>query len=300
MTADPQLEEKLALAAQWIRRAPCMVLAAGAGMGIDSGLPDFRGENGFWNAYPALGSKGMHFQDIASPRAFKKRATTAWGFYGQRLRLYRATQPHAGFDVLHQWAQRMEQGAFVFTSNVDGHFHKAGFVATRIYECHGSIHRLQCTANCNGKILPTSNLHPQVDEAACEMLGDLPHCPDCGALARPNILMFDDAHWNSIRSDTQQAMLSQWLSSACAPPLVIEIGAGRAIATVRHFSQQMQQRGSKLIRINLYESNIDNPDAIEIALGAKEALQRIDQHLADWQYVPQRAVPVPLESPPSV
>ena len=294
MTADPQLEEKLALAAEWIRRASGMVVAAGAGMGIDSGLPDFRGDNGFWRAYPALGASGLHFEDIASPRAFDERPSTAWGFYGHRLRLYRATQPHAGFGLLHQWSQRMAQGAFVFTSNVDGHFRQAGFAPARIYECHGSIHRLQCSANCNGSIWPASNLQPDIDEAACEMLGDLPHCPDCGALARPNILMFGDGGWNSRRSDAQQTRLAQWLSSAPTPPLVIEIGAGRAIATVRHFSRQMQRRGSKLLRINLHESNIDNPDAIEIALGAKEALQRIQQYLLDWEPVPLE----PLEPPP--
>ena len=278
-TQDPLLEDKLAQAAEWIRQAPCMVVAAGAGMGIDSGLPDFRGDNGFWRAYPALGASGLHFEDIASPRAFEAQPRTAWGFYGHRLRLYRATQPHAGFDLLNQWGQRMQQGSFVFTSNVDGHFRKAGFTPSRIYECHGSIHRLQCMAHCNGDIWPTSTLYPQLDEVACHMLGDLPHCPDCGALARPNILMFDDAHWNSIRSDTQRMLLDKWLDSS-QTPLVIEIGAGRAIATVRHFSRRMQQRGSKLVRINLHESNIHNPDAIEIALGAKEALERIQQHYA--------------------
>lgn len=271
--------EKIAQAAEWIRNAQCMVVAAGAGMGIDSGLPDFRGDNGFWRAYPALGQSGLRFEDIASPRAFAERPATAWGFYGHRLQLYRATAPHAGFDLLHAWGQRMPQGCFVFTSNVDGHFQKAGFPPSRVYECHGSIHRLQCTANCNGDIWGTSDLHPQVDGAACEWQGELPHCPHCGALARPNILMFNDWHWNSERSDRQRALLDRWLDSVQTPPLVVEIGAGRAVPTVRHFSQRMQQRGSPLIRINLHEANIHNPNAIELALDAKAALTGMAAHL---------------------
>ena len=171
----------------------------------------------------------------------------------------------------------MAQGCFVFTSNVDGHFHKAGFPPARIHECHGSIHALQCSANCNGRIW-AATLLPQVDEAACQWQGELPRCPDCGALARPNILMFDDWHWNPERSQAQRERLDRWLDSAQAP-LVIEIGAGLAVATVRHFSQRMQQRGSRLIRINLHEANVHNPDAIEIALGAKEALQIMDAHM---------------------
>ena len=276
MRHDPLLQEKLSQAAQWIRTAPCMIVAAGAGMGIDSGLPDFRGDNGFWRAYPALGQARLRFEDIASPRAFETRPATAWGFYGHRLALYRATMPHAGFGLLRDWGQRMPQGCFVFTSNVDGQFHKAGFAPARIHECHGSIHGLQCTANCHGDIWSAANFTPQVDEAACQLLNAPPRCPRCGALARPNILMFDDWHWNHTRSQQQRERLDRWLDSAQAPPLVIEIGAGRAIATVRNFSQRMQQRGSKLIRINPDDAHVGNTQAIALAFGARDALERIN------------------------
>lgn len=108
---------------------------------------------------------------------------------------------------------------------------------------------------------------------------ELPRCPGFGALARPNLLMFDDWRWNPDRSQAQRDRLDRWLDRSQAP-LVIEIGAGRAVATVRHFRlQRMQQRGSRLIRINRDEANIHNPDALEMALGAKEALQRIDAHI---------------------
>ena len=56
------------------------VITAGAGMGVDSGLPDFRGNDGFWNAYPAL--KGYPFMEMANPRWFTVEPRRAWGFYG--------------------------------------------------------------------------------------------------------------------------------------------------------------------------------------------------------------------------
>lgn len=64
------LQKNIDQAAELILQAESLVISAGAGMGIDSGLPDFRGEQGFWKEYPALGKKNISFYDIASPSAF--------------------------------------------------------------------------------------------------------------------------------------------------------------------------------------------------------------------------------------
>ncbi|QIL44463.1 NAD-dependent deacetylase [Acidovorax sp. HDW3] len=273
--STPSIEQQLTQAAEWIASADGLLIAAGAGIGIDSGLPDFRGKAGFWRAYPALKKGRLPFDRIASPDAFRRLPSTAWGFYGHRLNLYRATQPHAGFALLRTWGARMPHGCFVYTSNVDGQFHKAGFPESRIVECHGSIHRLQCVTDCAGHLWSAANFHPQVHEATCQLQSELPRCPHCGALARPNILLFNDGHWNDLWTERQHMLLDAWLGST-PPPLVIEIGAGRAIATVRHFSQRMQQRGSRLIRINPDDARVNNAHAIELSLGARDALEQIN------------------------
>lgn len=269
------VQQKLVQAAQWIREAKSLVIAAGAGMGVDSGMPDFRSHNGFWRSYPALARGRIRFEDAASPMMFERQPSLAWGFYGHRLTLYRRLMPHTGFAHLKNWCDAMPDGSFVFTSNVDGHFQKAGFATNRIHECHGSIHHLQCTQFCSRHIWDAEDFQPEVDEENCRLLHEAPHCPHCGALARPNILMFNDWSWNNSRSDLQMQRLDLWLDGVSAPPLVLEIGAGRAVATVRHFSQRMKQRGSRLIRINLHEANIHNPQDIEIPLGAQDALEHI-------------------------
>ncbi|MDR6374176.1 hypothetical protein J2776_000852 [Paraburkholderia caledonica] len=73
------------MAARWISEADGVLITAGTGMGIDSGLPDFRGATGFWRAYLALGAKGVTFRDIANGMAFRVDPKRAWGFYGHRL-----------------------------------------------------------------------------------------------------------------------------------------------------------------------------------------------------------------------
>src|SRR5262245_12327784 len=135
MNDTPNLEARIRAAAEAVRGADALLIGAGAGMGVDSGLPDFRGPEGFWKAYPPF--RGWHFAYLSTPHWFTSDPRLAWGFFGHRLNLYRAAVPHAGFGILRRWAGRMPLGYFVFTSNVDGQFQKAGFPEERAIECHG-------------------------------------------------------------------------------------------------------------------------------------------------------------------
>ena len=271
-------------AAQVIAQADGLLIAAGAGMGVDSGLPDFRGASGFWSVYPALGQAGLRFEQIASPRAFRADPRLAWGFYGHRLQLYRRTVPHAGFAILRAIADRLPRGAAVFTSNVDGQFQRAGFDAESLAECHGSIHWLQCAGPCNWHIWPADGFDPVVDEAACRLQSDLPSCPRCGGLARPNILMFGDDAWLARRSDEQQRRLDMWLSRS--PRLVtIELGAGTAIPTVRLFGEQA---GGHLIRFNPTEPTVGTARGEGFAIGALEELRALAISLQESGFLPRQ------------
>lgn len=262
-------EDAIRRAADLLRGADGLVIAAGAGMGVDSGLPDFRGDGGFWRAYPALGRRALSFHEIACPASFDTDPQLAWGFYGHRLALYRATRPHAGFAILGALAARMAHGAFVFTSNVDGQFQEAGYADARVAECHGSIHHLQCTRPCGEAIWPAGDFVPEVDAAACRLLSAPPRCPHCGALARPNILMFGDGAWVAQRTSAQLERLAAWRRGA-ERPAVIELGAGTDIPSVRRYAQS---QGQPLIRINPREPAVEN--GVGLAMGARAALEKI-------------------------
>ena len=58
-------DNKLRQAAESIKAADALLVTAGAGMGVDSGLPDFRGTQGFWRAYPVLAKLGLSFEEMA-------------------------------------------------------------------------------------------------------------------------------------------------------------------------------------------------------------------------------------------
>lgn len=270
-----QLPHLLEEAAALIADADSLIIAAGAGMGIDSGLPDFRGNEGFWKAYPALKQSGLDFRRIASPSAFRASPARAWGFYGHRLKLYRETVPHPGFAILKRWGDRMTNGYSIFTSNVDGQFQKAGFDEARIHECHGSIHHLQCMTPCTDAIWSAEAFSPEVDSTICQLQNAPPACPHCGGLARPNILMFGDGEWLDQRSERQSRRQEAWLAKV-RRPVVIEIGAGSAIPSVRYFSDHaLQNRHGRLIRINPREYAVPTSRDVGLACGALTALEAI-------------------------
>lgn len=268
--------DKYQQCARLIDEADSLLITAGAGMGVDSGLPDFRGAEGFWNAYPALAKAGIHFQTIASPESFRSHPLLAWGFYGHRLNLYRRTLPHNGFHMLLELADTMPRGAFVFTSNVDGQFQKAGFRDSEICEAHGSIHHLQCLNGCAGDIWSARNFEPVVDDEQCLLTSARPTCPHCGCLARPNILMFGDGEWLDFREGIQNAALRQWLRRV-ERPVVIELGAGTSIPTVRRLGQQVD---GPMIRINPRESEVSRKTDISLPVAALEGIMGIATALA--------------------
>lgn len=274
-------QKDLEKAARLVDDAEMLLVVTGAGMGVDSGLPDFRGNQGFWRAYPALGRDQIDFFSIASPRAFRQKPQLAWGFYGHRLDLYRQTQPHAGFTILKRWGEACPYGSMSFTTNVDGQFQKAGFDVGQVVECHGSIHHLQCLNACTDDIWPADDFSPDVDEALCLLRNEPPRCPNCGGMARPNILMFGDAQWVEQRAAQQHQQLQEWLRGA-ERMLVVEIGAGTAVSTARDFTHQIAfHLRAPVIRINPRDPDIHgHPGHVSLPMGGLAALQGIDAFLA--------------------
>lgn len=266
-------------AAKILKNADALLISAGAGIGVDSGLPDFRGNEGFWKAYPPIAKLGKSFVEMANPHWFHHDPKLAWAFYGHRLNLYRRTAPHTGFTQLLDIARQKNGGYFVFTSNVDGQFQKAGYDDSQIEECHGSIHYFQCIKPCSNDIWDASAINVNVNKETFEALEPLPRCRNCGSTARPNVLMFGDWSWNARRTDHQSGKLVSWLQEVSGRRLhiaIVEIGAGNAVSTVRNLSEQVARtHNAILIRINPRDYKVPREQDISLSLGAAEAIRFI-------------------------
>lgn len=265
------------LAAELVSQADALIITAGVGIGVDSGLPDFRRPESFWRPYPSHGDDKVDFLRLSCPDAFRTQPRRSWGYFGHRLNLYRATQPHGGFQILKRWGERTPGGYAVFTSNIDGQFQKAGFSRATIQECHGSIHHLQCLRQCSNVIWSADDFQPDVDFGNCRLLNQLPTCPRCGGLARPNVLMYGDSEWLAGRKEEQARRFGAWLAGL-ERPVVVEIGAGTSIAAVRRLSGQIVEGFcGRLVRINPSDCRVPTSRDVGIACGAGDALSTIDR-----------------------
>ncbi len=226
---------------------------------------------------------------MSTPHWFESDPKFAWGFFGRRYNLYNNTQPHNGFKILRKWCENKEKGHFVFTSNVDGQFQKAGFSDDRVVECFGSMHYMQCCQPmAHEEIWPVpSDTRFDVDEENLILQSQLPQGPPDidDRLARPNILMFGDWDWIDIRTKKQQSKFFSFQMSMMLkggiPFAVIEVGAGLNTPAVRTMSEDLVSPHNKgtIIRINPRASKVPSGGNISLPIGALEALEMLDGEL---------------------
>ncbi|CAD8091356.1 unnamed protein product [Paramecium sonneborni] len=259
---------------KYIKECQAIIITAGAGMGVDSGIPDFRGNEGFWKVYRAFENK-FSFKDCANPQFMLKYPNLFWGFYGHRLHMYRNKIPHEGFQILKKIC--FNKNYFIVTSNVDGQFQRSGFDSNNMYEINGSIHQFQCTL-CNKLYDSEKFKNLSIDLEKLRAADPLPQC-ECNHLLRPNILMFDDQDWISTIYERQQKRFQEFLEKQISNKVcVIEIGAGISIPNIRNLGHTILDKikQSVMIRINPIENEIPNDDRyFSIKKGGLEGIKEL-------------------------
>lgn len=104
---------------------------------------------------------------------------------------------------------------------------------------------------------------------------EVPLCPFCGAVARPNILMFGDYDWIALRTEQQEMHLRDWLMRV-KKLVVVEVGVGKAIPTLRRFGEA---NSTRVIRINPRDFSIAARQGVGLAERAAAGLERLDSLL---------------------
>ena len=162
-----------ALAACRAARGPVVVLT-GAGVSAESGIPTFRGKEGYWT----VGSREYHPQELATHAAFTRMPWDVWAWYLYRRGVCRRAEPNAAHRAL------AALDCDLITQNVDGLHRRAG--SRRLYPIHGDIDHMRCADDC---CLDIFAMPEDVADPKAQL-----RCPRCGGMARPHVLWFDESY----------------------------------------------------------------------------------------------------------
>lgn len=259
-----------------IKSSQTALFLTGAGMSADSGIPTFRDKEGYWRNFPAFKEKGLEAQELASPYSFEVRPQYAWAFYEWRRRNAHKNTPHEGYYVIVRMMKEIFEASFVHTTNTDGYHLRSGVAPTDVYEVHGSMWRLQCMRGLACSYFVKENYDvPLCDLDENTMIAtNLPHCPVCASLLRPNILMFGD--WDYVENEYQANNYYQFISDVKTPDVVFLIGSSGAVPTNDYVANKLKFYGSKVVTINpARESTCVCEPYIFLADTAKNALVKI-------------------------
>jgi len=279
-------------AKQAIQDCNAILIIAGAGMSVDSGIFTYRGTNGIWENSIQIGNELYRYDEISSLNMWNKYPELAWGFKSNFYKMIQDHEPHEGYyTLLNHIQKKLHNNYFICTSNIDNYFERAGFDSKKIYEVHGTMKYLQCMdKKCsirNGIIEAQPITIPPFDPKTF-IAYNMPKCPHCKNILRPNVSMFGDYNFYGKLYEHARKRMEIWLNEVNKNDqklLILEIGCGINPHSLRMNNGIMLSGEWKLPKINNLQFSIRlNPEenledtknnTIHINMGAKLGLKSI-------------------------
>lgn len=237
---DPKLE-------RWIREhaegSGLVLFLTGAGISAESGIPTFRGEEGYWQ----VGSRNYRPMELATVAAFRDVPDDVWGWYLYRRGVCAAAEPNTAHRALVRLEERLADRFLLVTQNVDGLHSRAGNTPARILSIHGDINRMRCAEGCCRELWPV----PPEIELAWEKgrLIDEPErlrlrCPRCQSRARPHVLWFDEYY------DEDWFRFESSMAAAERADLLVIVGTSGSTTLPDRILRTVKQRSARVLVID--------------------------------------------------
>lgn len=224
-----------------LKKARCAVVLTGAGVSTDSGIPDFRSENGL---YSKVSQRTFEIDFLLdSPDEYYAIAI-------EHIHTLADKQPNATHRALAELENR-ELIRAIITQNIDGLHQKAG--AENVIEFHGDVTRFFCT-RCETHF-DRADVDSQIRRHR------IPSCDACGALIRPGIVFFGDPIPMEALYDSQSLVQTADMFIAMGTSLAVNPAAGLAAAA--------RNTGADLCIINRGPTQLDDLADIRIETDLK-------------------------------
>ncbi|MGK5094323.1 Sir2 family NAD-dependent protein deacetylase [Deltaproteobacteria bacterium TL4] len=230
---------------QWqkqVRQAKQVTILTGAGISAESGIPTFRGPEGYWT----IESKEYFPEEMATNAMFHRHPVEVWKWYLYRRNVCHQAQPNPGHKAIERLEQLLGDRFKLITQNVDGLHLRAGNRMERTYQIHGNINFMRCSQECTSAIYPLPSEIPYQPHVL-EMTGPLMEvlsCPQCGAMTRPHVLWFDE-YYNEEHFRFESALLT-----AQNTDVLLIIGTSGATTLPNRVVSTVANQGGFIVDVN--------------------------------------------------
>lgn len=220
----------------------------GAGLSAESGIPTFRGKDGFW----VSGSKYYQPEEIGTKKMFDVNCKEVWNWYLYRISMCKEARPNIGHQSLVEIEEELDDRFALISQNVDGLHFEAGSSEKRLYLIHGDLRYMRCSKGCSAELylIPeeiTSKPRTRESSMTLEESGLL-KCPKCDEVSRPHVLWFDEYY------DQKYYKLHDVLRIAKSTGLLFVVGTSGATNLPRMIVENTLRRQGIVIEINPNES----------------------------------------------
>jgi len=164
----------------------------GAGLSAASGIPTFRGKDGFWK----YGSSNYMAQEIGTKRMFNVNSDAVWSWYLYRKTICNSANPNDGHKALKKIEDKIGDQFNLITQNVDGLHKAANQTSNRTIYIHGDLDFVRCSEECDSTLyqFPNQIANKKKGERISEFDKEHLICPNCGEDLRPHVLWFDETY----------------------------------------------------------------------------------------------------------
>ena len=223
----------------------------GAGISAESGIPTFRGKDGYW--------RNLDPTKLATPEAFARDPELVWEWYLERRQRIREAKPNSAHEAIARLSELASEFLLV-TQNVDDLHARAGLREEKMVQIHGDIFLTRCSRcafrwNELEKLDRFKRSSLQTRDAV-----ELPRCDKCGALMRPGVVWFGE------RLDPGKIQIVEDFLSDGPCELVLVIGTTALFGYIVDWAERASGRSGKLVEIN--------PDETPISRIAKECIRQ--------------------------
>jgi NAD-dependent deacetylase len=240
------METALSAILEDVRRARGRVVAlTGAGISAESGIPTFRGAEGYW----VVGSKNYMPQEMATQAMFLRAPEEVWRWYLYRFGICRRAQPNDGHRALVALDRALGDRFHLVTQNIDGLHLRAGATPARTSSIHGEAAFVRCGAECGASKLDLPDMGTR--EAGTPFTAEdraRLSCPRCGGWLRPHVLWFDECY------DEENYRMDTALRAAARADLLLVVGTSGATNLPMQIGELAWRRGIAMVDVNPEEN----------------------------------------------